>query len=468
MRAWFIVLFASLVVTASAHGQPQQRPSPVRYDQSVIAITHVTLVDGTGGAPQRDSTVVIRDGRIAAVAPSRRTRAPEGATIVDGTGKTLLPGFVFVHEHMFYPVGGSHFSPMLASFPPLYLAGGVTTARTAGTVAPYADLNLRDAIASGAVVGPDLDVTGPYIEGTGLPIMEMRRLADAAETERFVDYWAGAGATSFKAYMTLTRDELRRAIETAHRHGARITGHLCAVTYREAAEMGIDNLEHGFAAMTDFVPGKQPDICPLAQTGNLLGNIDPDSAAMRDLILLLVQRHVAITSTLVVFEDFTPGRPRIGEEARALLNADARATWERIHRVIDAQPAGPATANFAKMLRLERMFVEAGGLLLAGTDPTGAGGALPGFASQRQIQLLVEAGFTFPQAVRIGTLNGARFLRRDRDVGSIQVGKRADLVLMAGDATPASLDHIETVFKAGIGYDRAALLAMARGMVGYR
>ena len=468
MRAWLVAVFATLFVTASANGQGQPPPSPVRYNQPVIAITHVTLVDGTGAAPLRDTTVVIEGGRIAAVGPSRRVRPPEGATIVDGTGKTLLPGFVFVHEHMFYPVGASHFSPMLASFPPLYLAGGVTTARTGGTVAPYADLNLRQAIASGAVVGPDLDVTGPYVEGTGLPIMEMRRLADADETERFVDYWAGAGATSFKAYMTLTRDALRRAIETAHRHGARITGHLCAVTYREAAELGIDNLEHGFGAMTDFVPGKQPDICPLAQIGNLLGNVDPESAAVRDLIRLLVERRVAITSTLVVFEDFTPGRPRLGETALAVLNADARASWERIHRAIDAQPAGPATANFAKMLRLERMFVEAGGLLLAGTDPTGAGGALPGFASQRQIQLLVEAGFTFPQAVQIGTLNGARFLRRDRDVGSIAVGKRADLILMAGDASPAALDRIETVFKAGVGYDRQALLAMARGLVGYR
>ena len=467
MRAWLIAVLASLFVTASAHGQGQ-RPSPVRYDQPVIAITNVTLVDGTGAAPVRDATVVIRSGRIAAVGPSRRVRPPEGATIIDGTGKTLLPGFVFVHEHMFYPVGGSHFSPMLASFPPLYLAGGVTTARTGGTVAPYADLNLREAISSGSVIGPDLDVTGPYIEGTGLPIMEMRRLADADETERFVDYWAGAGATSFKAYMTLTRDQLRRAIETAHRHGARITGHLCAVTYREAAEMGIDNLEHGFAAMTDFVAGKQPDVCPLAQTGSLLGNVDPDSPAVRDLIRLLVERRVAITSTLVVFEDFTPGRPRLGEAALAILNADARATWERIHRLIDAQPAAAGAASFAKMLRLERLFVEAGGLLIAGTDPTGAGGALPGFASQRQIQLLVEAGFSFPQAVQIGTLNGARFLRRDRDVGSVEVGKRADLVLMAGGASAASLDRIETVFKAGIGYDREALLATARGLVGYR
>ena len=156
MRGWLIAMLAGLAVTSSAHGQA---PSPVRYDQPVIAITHVTLVDGTGAAPVRDATVVIRDGRIAAV--GRRVRAPDGATIIDGTGKTLLPGFVFVHEHMFYPAGGGNFSPMLHSFPPLYLAGGVTTARTGGTISPYADLNLRQAIASGGTLGPDLDVTGP-------------------------------------------------------------------------------------------------------------------------------------------------------------------------------------------------------------------------------------------------------------------------------------------------------------------
>ena len=467
MRAWLLVVLTSLTMASSAHGQGQP-PSPVRYNQPVIAIRNVALVDGTGAPAARDMTVIVRDGRIEAVGPASRVRVPAGAETIDGTGRTLLPGFVFVHEHIFYPVGGGHFSPMLASFPPLYLAGGVTTARTGGTVAPYADINLREAIASGRVIGPDLDVTGPYVEGTGLPVMEMRRLADADETERFIDYWAGAGATSFKAYMTLTRAELQRAIETAHRHGARITGHLCAVTYREAAEMGIDNLEHGFGAMTDFVAGKQPDVCPLAQTASLLDNVDPDSPAVRDLIRLLVERQVALTSTLVVFEDFTPGRPRLNETALAVLNADARATWERIHRVIDARPAAPAAATFAKMMRLERMFVEAGGILLAGTDPTGAGGALPGFASQRQIQLLVEAGLSFEQAVQVGTLNGARFLRRERDVGSIEPGKRADLILVNGPPEAAALDRISLVFKGGVGYDRQALLAMARGQVGYR
>ena len=469
MRAWLIVALSALFLTSSAETQtPAQPPSPVRYSQPVIAITHVALVDGTGAPARADTTLVIREGRIAALGPSRRVRLPSDATIIDGTGKTVLPGFVFVHEHMFYPVGASHFSPMLASFPPLYLAGGVTTARTGGTVAPFADINLRAAIAAGTVVGPDLDVTGPYIQGPGLPVMEMHILADADEAERFVNYWADTGATSFKAYMNVTRAELQRAIESVHRRGLKITGHLCSVTYREAAAMGIDNLEHGFGVMTDFVADKEPDVCPLAQVNRLLDNVNPDSDAVRDLMAYLIARRVAVTSTLVVFEDATPGRPRLADPARALLNADARALYDRIHQVIDARDARSGALNFAKMMRLERRFVEMGGLLLAGTDPTGAGGALPGFASQRQIQLLVEAGLPFERAVQVGTLNGARYLGRDREVGSIEVGKRADLILMDGAPGPAALDHVITVFKAGVGYDREALLAMARGLVGYR
>ncbi|HYD13371.1 MAG TPA: amidohydrolase family protein [Allosphingosinicella sp.] len=471
MRAKLLLIFAFLFVQAPAFAQQQQRPSPVRYNQPVIAITHVTLVDGTGAPARRDQNIVIREGRIAATGPAARTPVPAGATIIDGTGKTVIPGFVFMHEHMFYPSGGGHFAPMLGSFPSLYLAMGVTTARTGGSIAPLSDLSLRDAIAAGTAIGPDLDVTGPYVEGAGLGIMELHASATPDAVERLVNYWADTGVTSYKVYMMLDRARLRRTIETAHRRGLKVTGHLCAVTYREAAEMGIDNLEHGFAAMTDFVAGKQPDVCPVQQAFNLLANVDPDSPRVRDLIAYLVARRVAITSTLVVFEDMVPGRQRLGEAARAVLNADALRDYDRVHRAIDAAPPGiMGQAEFARAMRLERMFVEAGGLLIAGTDPTGAGGALPGFASIRQIQLLVEAGFPFEQAVRIGSLNGARYLGRERDIGSVEAGKRADLILVDGDPVrdPAALARIETVFKAGVGYDRQALLATARGLVGYR
>jgi imidazolonepropionase-like amidohydrolase len=467
MRIWTILASILLLHLAPA-AEAQQRPSPLRYSQPVIAITGTTLVDGTGAPARRDVTVVIRDGRIASVGPAARTRVPGGAHVIDGRGKTLLPGFVFVHEHMFYPAGGIHYAPMLESFPPLYLAGGVTTARTAGTVSPYGDINLKAAIEAGRTIGPDLDVTSPYIEGPGLPLLVMPNISDPERAARFVDYWADAGATSFKAYMFIRREPLRRAIDAAHRRGLKVTGHLCAVSYREAADLGIDNLEHGFGAMTDFIPNRRPDVCDPQAEG--LANVDPDAPAVRALLRHLVARNVAVTSTLTVFEDMTPGRQRLPEAARALLSAEARAAYDRIHSLIDRGDAAAGAANLAKMMRLERLFVELGGTLLAGSDPTGAGGAMPGFASIRQIQLLVEAGFTFEQAVRIGTLNGARYLGRDQEVGTVAAGKRADLILVDGDpvANPSALDDIVTVFKAGRGYDRQALLDGARGLVGVR
>lgn len=466
MRIWTII--AALLLLHLPASAQTQRPSPLRYAQPVIAITNVTLVDGTGTPARRDVTIVIRDGRIASVGPARQARVPAGATIIDGRGKTILPGFVFVHEHMFYPVGGVHYSPMLESFPPLYLAGGVTTARTAGTVSPYADINLRTAIQAGRVLGPDLDVTSPYIEGPGLPLFVMPNISEPDAAARFVDYWASAGVTSFKAYMFIRREPLRRAIEAAHRHGLKVTGHLCAVSYREAADIGIDNLEHGFAAMTDFVPGRQADTCNPA--ADELAAVNPDAPAVRDLMRHLIARNVAITSTLTVFEDMTPGGRRLPAAALALLSSEARTGYDRIHAAIDRGDAAAGAAKLAKMMRLERMFVEMGGTLLAGSDPTGAGGAMPGFASIRQMQLMVQGGFTFEAAVRVGTLNGARYLGREREVGSVEVGKRADLILVDGDpvADPAALNRIATVFKAGRGYDRQALLDGARGLVGVR
>src|SRR6185437_8270463 len=150
---------------------------------------------------------------------------------------------------------------LLYSFPRLYLAGGTTTARTGGSISPYGDIKLRLAIDRRAAIGPDLDGTGPYLNGP-LPTLTMHALAGQDDATRTVNYWADEGATSFKAYTTITRAELKAAIDAAHARGLKITGHLCSVTYREAAELGIDNLEHGFGVMTDFFKGKQPDVCP--------------------------------------------------------------------------------------------------------------------------------------------------------------------------------------------------------------
>jgi imidazolonepropionase-like amidohydrolase len=440
----------------------------VAYPGGDILFEHVQLVDGTGGPPRQDVSVLVRGGRIAAVGA---VAAPAGATVIDGRGKTLLPGFVMVHEHFFYPSPrGGEYEEYPWSFSRLYLAGGTTTLRTAGSMAPYADINTMRAIARGEQPGPDMDATGPYLEGAKLLSNKMAGLKDAADAARTVDFWAGAGATSFKAYNFLTRAQLKAAIDAAHRHGMKLTGHLCSVTYGEASAMGIDNLEHSFAVATDFVKTKKPDVCPpQGETFASLAALDPDGPEIGALIRTLIQRRVALTSTLTVFETFTPGRPEAPEAARALLTPPLRASYEKTWDAIQSAPQAAVWRAFLpRLMRMERRFVDMGGVLLAGTDPTGYGGVVPGWSARRQVQLLVDGGFSFPQAVKISTLNGARYLRRDREVGTVEVGKRADLVLVDGDPVrdPRALDRMPYVFKAGVGYDTAKMFAAMKGVVG--
>ncbi len=464
-----IRLFVVLAALTPSLVRAQPAPDPLAYSQPAIAFTHVQLVDGTGAAAKSDMTVVVRDGRIAAVGPAASTPAPDGATVIDGAGKTLLPGFVMMHEHMFYPVGRRNYTEMLTSFPRLYLAGGVTTMRTAGSMSPYADLNLRTAIRKGEALGPDLDVTGPYLNGEGLPILKVHALTGPEDATRTVNYWADEGVTSFKGYMHLTTPELKAIIAAAHRRGVKVTAHLCSITHREAAEMGIDNLEHAFAVATDFVPGKKHDVCPDQNlTAKTLGELDLDSAPVKDLIALLVRKHVVLTSTLTVFETYAPGRPEVSERARSTLLPAVRTQYETTWAQVQKSTNSPWKAALPKAMKLERMFVDAGGTLMAGTDPTGYGGVIPGFSSKREVELLVESGFSFPEALKISTLNGARFMGRDKDIGSVEVGKRADLILIDGDPVKdvMALERMPLVFKAGKGYRTDVIIDQMAGVVG--
>jgi enamidase len=464
-----VVLFASLSI---AHAAPPQ--DWVAYKQPVIAFTHAMIIDGTGAAPNVDQTLVIEKGRIAALGPTATTKVPTSATVIDAHGKTLLPGLVMMHEHLFYTTRTSPAffgTAMPYSFPPLYLAGGETTIRTAGSLMPYTDLNVRDAIASGKRIGPDIDVTGPYLNGVESFTENMHTLTGPADATRTVDYWADEGATSFKAYDHITRAELKAAIDAAHAHHDKITGHLCSVTFREAAELGIDNLEHAFFVASDFVKDKQPDACPKG-VGASIAALDVDSPQVKSLIDLLVSRHVALTSTLGVFETFVPGRPGLSQAALDLLDPALRDLYETSWKKVQAMPASRAKMMQEELdnaTRLEKKFVEAGGLLMGGSDPTGYGGVIPGFSSKRQIELLVQAdGFTFPQAVEIMSLNAAKFQGRDKDIGSLARGKRADIVVIDGDPMKdvTAVEHMPLVFKDGVGYDTAAIFKSMQGQIG--
>lgn len=438
----------------------------IAYNQPVVAFTHAEIIDGTGAAPKYDQTLVIVGGRIASIGAN--VTVPDGATVIDAHGKTLMPGFVMVHEHLFYPAGPRVYASLPVSFPALYLAGGTTTARTGGSLAPYTDLNVKREIEKGESIGPDFDITGPYLTGEANAFLQMHPLSGPADATRTVNYWADEGATSFKAYINITRAELGTAIKAAHARGLKITGHLCSVTYREAAELGIDNLEHGFAVMTDFIKDKKPDECPMGSQ-QALADVDVDSPGVKSLIDFLVKKHVALTSTLTVFESFTPKRPEAPARALDMLIPELRKDYEDTWKAIANNPrTKPYEIIFPKLMTWEKRFVDAGGLLICGTDPTGYGGVVPGFSGKREVELLVEAGFTFPEALKIATLNGARYLGRDQKVGSLEVGKQADIAVVEGDPAKntTAIEAMPLVFKRGVGYDSNAIFEAVKGTVG--
>jgi imidazolonepropionase-like amidohydrolase len=474
------VAILSLFVVAGADGAGAAPPAPppprmafVSVDAPVVALTHARVIDGTGAAPRSDQTLIIRDGKIAALGPADKTAVPKGARVIDASNRTLLPGLVGMHDHLYissYVRPGSRL-PFLheqaMSGPRLYLASGVTTIRTTGSVEGYTDLNLKKMIDAGTFAGPRLFVTAPYLEGVGRDFIQMPELKGTDEVTRLVDYWADAGATSFKAYMHLTRAQLAAAVQAAHKHGLKITGHLCAVTYHEAIEAGIDNLEHGFLVATDFVADKKPDVCPSGdEVDKALEKLDVDGPAARALMQELIAHHVAITSTLPVFESgIHPPSPR----ALELLLPESQVSVLALHARILALPIRQQVeAALKKGMALERAFVKLGGTLLAGSDPTGAGAVLPGLGDQREVEMLVEAGFSPLEAIHIATQNGAVFLGQGDRLGTLAVGKVADIVVIDGDPSRDihDIEKVVTVFKDGVGYDSAKLFASVRGLVG--
>jgi imidazolonepropionase-like amidohydrolase len=468
----FALAFAAAAMPAAAQSFDRLAPGVrqfVSVGEPVVALTNVRVIDGTGAAPRDNQTVIIRDGRIAAVGPAGVTAPPAGARVIDLAGHTVLPGIVGMHNHTFYTTSFGRSVQLNFSAPRLYLGSGVTTIRTTGSMSPYSELNLKRAIAEGQTLGPRMHVTGPYITGEGAG-GGMHAVSSAEDARRVVAYWAEEGATWFKFYTLISRDAMKAAIDEAHRRGVKLTGHLCSVGYREAISLGIDNLEHGLFANSEYDPNKEPDRCPVTMNASLR-TLDMGSEPVRATLEDMVRNNVAMTSTLAVYELSVPGRPPLEQRMLDAMSPETREEYLETRRRIEQNPnAGRSLDVLVKGMEYERQFVQLGGLLAAGVDPTGNGGALPGFGDQRNLELLVEAGFTPVEALRIMTLNGAKVLGVDGDLGSIETGKIADLFVVRGNpaTAPGDIRNVVHVFKDGVGYDPVRLIESVAGTVGIR
>src|SRR5215469_13147838 len=329
-----LVLILCGALGASGQTAPQLSPLTqkyVRVNWPRVVLTHVRVIDGTGASAVEDQNVILQGGKIAAIEKGADVAKADNTMVLDLHGYSVIPGIVGMHNHLFYialpnlDANGHYESPVLIpqmtfSAPRLYLAGGVTTMRTTGSVETYADLNLKRDIDAGKVPGPHLDVTGPYLEGATSFFTQMPHLASPEQARATVDYWADQGVTSFKAYMNITRAELKAAIDEAHKRGLKITGHLCSVTYPEAVELGI-------YVNTQLDPGKQPDICPRTQGIPTLTKMTPDTPEAKALIQLLVSHHVAITSTLPVFQSQDPEHMHVQQRVLDAMSPNTREAY---------------------------------------------------------------------------------------------------------------------------------------------
>ena len=472
MRRSFILALALPLSFASAQSASMLSPQArafVSVGDSLIALTNVTVIDGTGAAPRPGQTIVIRGSRIVDVGPAASVKVPAGARVLELSGHSVIPGLVGMHDHLFYTAAGGRAAQMSFTGPRLYLASGVTTIRTTGGRAPYAEINTKEAIDAGRVPGPRVHLTAPYITGgSGGSAGSMAEITSPEAARRFVAYWAQEGATWIKAYTDIRRAELKAAIDEAHKRGMKVTGHLCSVSFREAVELGIDNLEHGMLTSTDFDNQKQPDVCP-SNSMSRVGVASMTSDTARSVIQAMVAKGVGMTSTLAVYEPFFPNRPTKDERTLAAMSPEVKEAYLQMRERIDTAASWPLPVSMLKnAMVFEKAFVAAGGRLAAGVDPTGFGGALPGFGDQRNYELLIETGFTPAQTVQIMSANGAKILGVYDTLGSIERGKIADLVVLQGDlaADPGVIRKVVTVFKDGVGYDSPKLIAAVKGRVG--
>lgn len=478
MEKYFLISSLFLLLGNSTFSQAtfsDETKKFIAYDDSVTALTNALLIDGKGNPAKPGQTVIVQHGKIAWIGDDAKAPISKAARTIDLSGKALMPGLVMLHEHMYISAPSIETRQAIlhqlpVTFPRLYLAAGATTIRTAGSIEPYSDLNIKKDIDAGKFPGPSIEATAPYLEGRQSVFQQMNRLTNAKDATAFVNYWADQGFTSFKAYMYIDKATLKAAIDAVHKRGLKITGHLCAATYREAAEMGIDQLEHGFVASSDFAADKKENQCP-SDARESIAKLNVETDSVKSWLRFLIDKKTFVTSTLAVLEGYTTTQPAPSPDLLSYFSPDSRDLYLQLFtRFKSAKSPGINDRAFVNDAKMERMFYDMGGLLTVGTDPTGNGGTIAGFGNWRAVELLVEAdSFTPMEAIKIATLNGAKALGFEKNIGTIEIGKSADLLIVDGDPSKniSDIRKVQYVFKNGVGYDSKKLFDSVKGKVGY-
>jgi imidazolonepropionase-like amidohydrolase len=433
-----------------------------------LAITHVTVIDTTGGPVQPDMTVIVKDGRIVELGKSEVVRAPGGAHPVDGSGKYLIPGLWDMHVH---EVFGDWIPRNERVVPPLFVANGVTGVRDMG-----GDLDVlkiwRAQVAAGRMLGPRMIIAGPMLDGPIPRFPSSAPVANAADGRRWVDELTHQGVDFIKIQSLVPRDGYFAAAEEARKLGMVFVGHVPdAVRASEASNAGQKSIEHFTGIFEGCTTIEDQLIKGPKSLGRNVANYDAGRA--KALIALMVKNQTWQVPTLV-WERGQWLVDAIDLSHDPLIKYAPSAwkdhTWpmfvKDILKDMDTDPL-PVRQQFVQMeLDMTLAMFRAGVPFLAGTDTAAGVHIFPGFSLHQELALFVQAGLTPLQALQTATLNPAKFMDRLADLGTVERGKLADLVLL--DANPlediANTRKIRAVVLAGRYFDRRQLDSMLKGV----
>lgn len=407
-----------------------------------LALTGATLIDGTGKAPLTDSTIVIKKGRIIAAGRRDQVKVPSDATVIDEKGKTILPGLWDMHAHFEQVEWG-----------PIYLAAGVTTVRDCGNEFEFIKA-VRDAVAQGRGLGPRLLLAG-VVDGSGKLALGVQRVDTPDQARMWVDKYHDAGFQQIKIYSSVKLEEVQAVAQEAHRLGMTVTGHvpegLNAYQVIDAGQDQINHITYVAAIMHPALPPNATRMDRMAATAD----IDFNSREAQKALSFLKAHNTVVDPTIALMEFYTAStaKPPASFEPGVLKVAPELAA-----QLTDVGPPGPmadlGNKIFEKELQVVGALHRAGVTVVAGTDQT-----VPGYSLHREIELYVQAGFTPMEAIQAATIVPARVMGLDKELGTVETGKRADLIVITGDplADIHATRNVDAVITNGVMYNTAEL-----------
>src|SRR5580700_781758 len=407
-----------------------------------IALVGGTLIDGTGREPIPDSVVVIEKGRIVDAGPKSRVKIPGGAQKIDTRGKTILPGLWDMHAHFEQVEWG-----------PIYLAAGATTVRDCGNEFEFITA-VRDAVANGRGLGPRLLLAG-IVDGTGPLALGVARVDTPEQAKMWTDRYHDAGFQQMKIYSSVQLEELKIVADEAHRLGMTVTGHIPeGLTAYQGIDAGMDMINH-IEYVDDIMRAPLPASASRLDRLKAEGDFDINSPEAKKAVAFLVEHGTVIDPTLALFElysasserpvaTFEPGVAKIAPELTEVLSFDA--------------PPTPVTSLIQKAtqkgIEVVGVLHRAGVPIVAGTDQ-----AVPGHSLHREIELYVQAGFTPMEAIQAATIVPARAMGIDKEVGTVETGKRGDVIILGANPLESihNIRKVEFVVTNGTMYNCAEL-----------